>query len=1114
MDNTPVNEFQCPYCGSPIIINPEANHDESRCLSCHKSFIVFGNPKHLISKELVAVGDAGLLQIKEKKSWFAEAVNFMIGCWNKVSGLKAGVKVGLASAAISLIAAFVIIKIATRPEPIENCMAYTDVQETWETFRSNNPYNIQTVGIKEYEDGSFTLIITEPSEFVTEKAIRKFMKKYNHHAVTKKCRIGIDGWMKDVVGCFSGVKDMEKFKSELFKLLYGTDYKAYFCDLNENPRHVDFAEENLNYQISAEELRSWFIDGEETFIVDGEREEKLTKLIVLPEYHKSMSVVYSSDPGFVAWILPKKGMNNKDFNRYARIFALDSDLILGAIKALDCVAIIGRERTTPVETLPPMRVETMRMLAQTAKSELSQSYERNHLFAGKEDTGWDLAPILLSDELWHTEYGSILNVTDQMLKSWSENGQINYYEFGYTHPTDWAFENGALSDLGTNKLTYNWNTAGAGYVVEGDTDCPYDIYALNRTGSLPVSYIPGDTDKISVDDQVYQFEEKAYDFFSNLSSPELVKVAEYAALYQIFTNFELKLPPVSKPNYNTPNTDGMRDAAASILIGLRDYNPEDDAKVKEYLRERADYYHHGADSLRAAGEQEIAAHAELYASRLEDPEVANIYTSTFDSLKTVIKGLNGQNDTYLKRVAHYVVNPRSINYGYISAVDYYLTNPNDYLDEYHPSASSASTTSRYGTASSIGNSSTSALINTMPSINIPTIGTLTSTQNTTIPSINITPKYTRDQLDAAVDEILSQLEEDEKAMLDAFRIADNKDDFVLFGSIMSLPSMDEILKDYVKSNEEVANHWIKCPTIVCSFSHYGGTGGHNLSSKITPVKVDRTLAKGQFKVENVGGKKVISVSAVDKGRITPGFLRQVERTGIKGTNTFTAEARAVRPRKLVLANVEKRTARGFNTADHVHVRREAIGFRVNEKAVSSMDDLFVELESRVMSGEGLSGKTITFENFNDSHVRLIMDNVDQGLVNKGFATKFDMAGYDLSAIEYDTSLAAEGITTVKIPIKPSTARIAPDGETIEYVSKNIFKKIYHSFKMPNSSVNRFVARFKSFIKDKGGNVWNDFLFKQDLKRNGINAYEIDEAFNYIIAQILALSEEPKELLTA
>ncbi len=68
--------------------------------------------------------------------------------------------------------------------------------------------------------------------------------------------------------------------------------------------------------------------------------------------------------------------------------------------------------------------------------------------------------------------------------------------------------------------------------------------------------------------------------------------------------------------------------------------------------------------------------------------------------------------------------------------------------------------------------------------------------------------------------------------------------------------------------------------------------------------------------------------------------------------------------------------------------------------------------------------------------------------------------------------------------------------------------------MPNSSVNSFVTRFKSFIKGKGGEVWNDFLFKQDLKRNGINADEINEAFNYIIAQILVLSEEPEEVLTA
>ena len=58
--------------------------------------------------------------------------------------------------------------------------------------------------------------------------------------------------------------------------------------------------------------------------------------------------------------------------------------------------------------------------------------------------GKDYAPILLSDELWHTEYGNILNVTDQMLKSWSENGDVEYHTFTYPKPLDWAFNDGAV----------------------------------------------------------------------------------------------------------------------------------------------------------------------------------------------------------------------------------------------------------------------------------------------------------------------------------------------------------------------------------------------------------------------------------------------------------------------------------------------------------------------------------------------------------------------------------------------------------------------------------------------------------------------------------------------
>ena len=120
-----------------------------------------------------------------------------------------------------------------------------------------------------------------------------------------------------------------------------------------------------------------------------------------------------------------------------------------------------------------------------------------------------------------------------MLKSWSENGMVDYVDFDYPKPVNWTFNDGVTGDLGVSRLTYNWNTAGVGYIVEDDT---YSIYALNRTGSLPVSYIPGESEGISDNDPVYQAEQHAYDFFSNLSSPELVKVVQYAAMYQIFRN--------------------------------------------------------------------------------------------------------------------------------------------------------------------------------------------------------------------------------------------------------------------------------------------------------------------------------------------------------------------------------------------------------------------------------------------------------------------------------------------------------------------------------------------------------------------------------------------------
>ena len=151
-----------------------------------------------------------------------------------------------------------------------------------------------------------------------------------------------------------------------------------------------------------------------------------------------------------------------------RQFAVDSDLILGAIATRDHLAVFGRERVTPVRLLPPLRVETLALLASVGTSELAQSYERKRIFAGRFDEERDWAPTDLSPELLNTEYGSLLNITDQILKSWSMNGLIKYEAFNYPAPSSWPFLRPLNKELNAEALTFNWNTAGAGYAVESD----------------------------------------------------------------------------------------------------------------------------------------------------------------------------------------------------------------------------------------------------------------------------------------------------------------------------------------------------------------------------------------------------------------------------------------------------------------------------------------------------------------------------------------------------------------------------------------------------------------------------------------------------------------------
>jgi hypothetical protein len=85
--------------------------------------------------------------------------------------------------------------------------------------------------------------------------------------------------------------------------------------------------------------------------------------------------------------------------------------------------LFGRQRQISLGVLPPLRFENLQAFARNQTDHVAQSYERRRIFAGRVTVGkyaiWDWAPILLSPQLDDNKFGTLLNLADQILKSWS-----------------------------------------------------------------------------------------------------------------------------------------------------------------------------------------------------------------------------------------------------------------------------------------------------------------------------------------------------------------------------------------------------------------------------------------------------------------------------------------------------------------------------------------------------------------------------------------------------------------------------------------------------------------------------------------------------------------------
>jgi hypothetical protein len=429
-----------------------------------------------------------------------------------------------------------------------------DSKDYWSEFRQQYPFHFQELLISNPDiSGQRSLIISEPPPGFLPSNAEQILKDcfgtvYGGFKA-KQHPLGFNGWVRDYVVTLTSPtgetqeeinRQVDDGIAALSYSLYGTTYKAHALQLPiKQPQKFDEAPPSLS--ISPGELKTWLTDSNRAFVsVDTSQPTTLKSILD----SKFTGVFLSQKPGLALLVLHRSEDLAKHWSDL-RKFALDSDLILGGIvqKNDDALVIVGRERQTNLSAMPPLRAETILTLAATTNNELWQSINIGGSLSGKieegEFKGKDWGPNELSKNLINTELGSLLTMTDYLVKSWSEAGNFKIDNFPYPKPQFFPFGGKSLYEqIGASTLIYNWNTKGLGAIYDFGN---YELFTVTRTGSLPVSYIPEQKkSELITGNSLVKFEEEGYSYFSQQQNVHLSQVVSYTALYQIFRSFPFK----------------------------------------------------------------------------------------------------------------------------------------------------------------------------------------------------------------------------------------------------------------------------------------------------------------------------------------------------------------------------------------------------------------------------------------------------------------------------------------------------------------------------------------------------------------------------------------------
>ena len=407
------------------------------------------------------------------------------------------------------------------------------MEETWREFLEIHPFGFQTVALKHYGD-TCVFVMSEPSEMVSREELGRLFSDFEGHLIACRHPFGADGALYDAAGCVRlDSIQFPAFEKRLFTLLYGTDYKPYYTDLDDPSPHIYYSEQKLNYNV-------FFLNGisRELFCFP-DCKYKALEFIDSLNTGNSNDLFYSNKRGFVAWRISPNAASLTDtlFLRNARKFCLDTDVIVQLHPCRDGIVIVGRERELPVTILPPLRAETIcqilsidKPIGVTIDSYRGECYEDSTLF---------VTPIKGSSVLQNSELGNLMILCDMMLKSWSENGTAwDCFTEEYPMPDRYPFANGVAKVIG-DSIKYYWD---------------FGPFPGNNTGSPMLYY--SSTPKDSITETAKTI---ADEYFAGLANTDLARLAAY---HQIFV-------ASMRMHHAIKNNDTLQVSADSFLEDLQ-----------------------------------------------------------------------------------------------------------------------------------------------------------------------------------------------------------------------------------------------------------------------------------------------------------------------------------------------------------------------------------------------------------------------------------------------------------------------------------------------------------------------------------------------------------------